>query len=45
MTLEEKLAAIENAVSEGQQEFNVKKGRPINTPVDPAEMTICDGCE
>lgn len=45
MTLEEKLAAIDAAMTSGAQEFNKKNGRPLNTPVDPANLTICDGCE
>lgn len=45
MTLEEKLAAIDAAMKAGAQEFNKKNGRPLNTPVDPAELTVCEGCE
>jgi hypothetical protein len=43
MTLEEKLAAIDKAVSEAEAKrttFN-----PNAVPVDPATLTICDGCE
>lgn len=45
MSLEEKLAAIDKAVKEGQAEFNRKNGRPIDTPIDPADLTQCDGCQ
>lgn len=45
MTLEEKLAAIDAAMKSGAQELNKKNGRPLNTPVDPASLTSCDGCE
>lgn len=45
MSLEEKLAAIDAAMLVGAQDFNRKNGRPIDAPVDPANLTICDGCE
>ena len=45
MSLEEKLAAIDQAMKEGQAEFNRKNGRPIDTPVDPADLTMCEGCQ
>lgn len=45
MTLEQKLAAIDAAVKQAQLDFNKKNGRPIDAPVDPANLTICDGCE
>lgn len=45
MTLEEKLAAIDAAMQTGAVEFNKKNGRALNAPVDPADLTICDGCE
>lgn len=45
MTLEEKLKAIDEAMKIGAVEFNKKNGRPLNAPVDPAELTKCDGCE
>ena len=42
MTLEEKLAAIDqamaNAVAKAQDDGT-------NAPVDPASLTICEGCE
>lgn len=45
MSLEEKLAAIDQAMKNGQQEFNRKNGRSIDTPVDPADLTMCEGCQ
>lgn len=45
MSLEEKLAAIDEAMKSGAKEFNRANGRPMNTPVDPADLTICEGCE
>lgn len=45
MTLEEKLAAIDAAMKNGAEDFNIKNGRPIDAPVNPADLTICDGCE
>lgn len=44
MTLEEKLAAIDAAMAKGAKELNKKKGRPADAPVDPADLTICEGC-
>ena len=42
MTLEEKLAAIDRAMANA-----VIKARENNpgAPIDPASLTICDGCE
>ena len=45
MTLEEKLEAIDKAMKEQSQAFNQANGRPLDAPVDPATLTICDGCE
>lgn len=45
MTLEEKLAAIDAAMKTGAQEFNVKNGRPLDAPVDPSDLTMCEGCQ
>lgn len=45
MTLEEKLAAIDKAMLNAQAQFNEENGREANAPVDPAMLTICDGCE
>lgn len=47
MTLEEKLAAIDLAMANAQEQFNEENGRkglPI-APLDPASLTICEGCE
>lgn len=47
MTLEEKLAAIDAAMADAQAQADaaaVAQGR-ASIPVDPAELTICDGCE
>lgn len=43
MTLDEKLAAIDAAVQQAQAEH--KEANPIAAPLDPALLTICDGCE
>lgn len=45
MTLEEKLAAIDAAMKVGAVEFNKQNGRPANAPVDPADLTMCEGCQ
>ena len=44
MTLEEKLSAIDQAMKNAQAQFNEDNGRTV-APVDPALLTICDGCE
>lgn len=41
MTLEEKLAAIDKAMEQAVVE---KKRVNPNAPIDPADLTICDGC-
>ena len=47
MSLEEKLAAIDAMMTDKstQEQINKKLGRPFDTPIDPADATICDGCE
>lgn len=45
MTLDEKLAAIDAAMKQVKEDFNRRNGRPIDAPVDPAELTICEGCQ
>lgn len=45
MTLEEKLAAIDAAMKTGAAEFNKKNGRAPDAPVDPADLTMCEGCQ
>jgi len=42
MSLDEKLAAIEEAMKSA--EANFKKTNP-DIPFDPASLTICQGCE
>jgi hypothetical protein len=47
MTLEEKLAAIDAAMAEAQAtaDDQASANGGIAAPVDPALLTICDGCE
>jgi transcriptional regulator with GAF, ATPase, and Fis domain len=47
MTLEEKLQAISDAMEQAQQVANQAASKLGLTaaPVDPASLTICDGCE
>ncbi|HRQ86633.1 MAG TPA: hypothetical protein PLY16_00815 [Candidatus Saccharibacteria bacterium] len=48
MTLDEKLAAIDAAMAAAQaqaQEDSARKGVSNAAPLDPASLTICDGCE
>jgi len=45
MTLDEKLAAIDAAMVTGAKDFNEKNGLPANAPVDPSELTMCEGCQ
>lgn len=45
MSLEEKLKAIDEAMKEGAKEFNKKNHRPEDAPVDPSELTMCEGCQ
>lgn len=47
MTLEEKLSAIDAALKKAQEvaDEQAKKNGTVVTPVDPASLTICDGCE
>ena len=47
MTLEEKLAAIDSAMQKAQEQQNEERTRAGLPPVmvDPALLTICDGCE
>ena len=42
MTLDEKLAAIEAAMANAQA---VAREAGSEAPLDPAMLTICDGCE
>ena len=47
MSLEEKLQAISDAMEQAQQAANdvAAKMGLVAAPVDPASLTICDGCE
>ncbi len=45
MTLSEKLAAIDAAMKQGAEDFNKKNGRPAEAPVDPSDLTMCEGCQ
>lgn len=47
MTLEEKLAAIDAAMNDKntQKKINTQLGRPIDTPIDPADALMCEGCQ
>lgn len=47
MTLEEKLAAIDKAMKDSkfQEKFNKDNGRPLNTPIDPQDALMCEGCQ
>lgn len=47
MTLEEKLSAIEQAMKNAQAQANeeASKNGTVAAPLDPASLTICDGCE
>ncbi len=47
MTLEEKLSAIDAALKAAQEaaDDQAKSNGTVVAPVDPASLTICDGCE
>lgn len=47
MTLEEKLAAIELAMKNAQEQANEEaaKNGSVAAPVDPADLTMCEGCQ
>lgn len=47
MTLEEKLAAIERAMKNAQEQANEEAARngTVAAPLDPAELTMCEGCQ
>jgi hypothetical protein len=47
MTLEEKLEAIELAMKNAQEQANeeaAQKGQ-VAAPLDPADLTMCEGCQ
>jgi len=47
MTLEEKLAAIDMAMANAQAQANEDAASRGATaaPLDPADLTMCDGCQ
>jgi hypothetical protein len=47
MTLEEKLAAIDLAMKNAQEQANdeAKANGTIAAPLDPADLTMCEGCQ
>ena len=47
MTLEQKLAAIDSAMNDPKvkEDFNLKNGRAADAPVDPSDLTSCEGCQ
>lgn len=47
MTLEEKLAAIDQAMANAQAQANeeaASRGH-VAAPLDPADLTMCEGCQ
>jgi hypothetical protein len=47
MTLEEKLAAIDAAMANAQEQANEEAASRglFAAPLDPADLTMCDGCQ
>lgn len=45
MTLTEKLAAIDAAMANAQAEAVQKNGNNASAPLDPADLTMCEGCQ
>lgn len=47
MTLDEKLAAIDQAMANAQSlaDDQAQSNGGVSAPIDPAMLTICDGCE
>lgn len=47
MTLEEKLSAIDAAMRAAQEaaDEQAKRSGGVAAPLDPASLTVCDGCE
>ena len=43
MSLDEKLAAIDAAMANAQA--TAKKQNPLAAPLDPADLTMCEGCQ
>lgn len=47
MTLEEKLEAIEKAMlnAQAQADEDAAKSGTVAAPLDPADLTMCEGCQ
>lgn len=47
MSLEEKLAAIDAAMANAQAQANEEAARSggMAAPLDPADLTMCEGCQ
>ncbi len=47
MSLEEKLQAISDAMESAQSTANQEAARSgqVAAPIDPADLTMCDGCQ
>ena len=47
MTLEEKLAAIDQAMMNAQAQANEEAAArgQVAAPLDPADLTMCEGCQ
>lgn len=47
MSLEEKLAAIEQAMLNAQEQANEEAAQngTVAAPLDPADLTMCEGCQ
>lgn len=47
MTLEEKLQAISDAMEQAQTSANEEAARrgQVAAPLDPADLTMCEGCQ
>lgn len=47
MSLEEKLQAISDAMEQAQTEANERASArgDVAAPIDPADLTMCEGCQ
>lgn len=45
MSLEDKLKAIDAAMAVAAIQMNKDRGLPFNAPIDPADLTLCEGCQ
>lgn len=47
MTLDEKLAAIDQAMKEAQAtvDAEARSCGEVAAPIDPADLTMCEGCQ